>query len=89
MAYEPISWATDKTDTAGDDLKVIPTPEIMKTGLLRGEPMGRQWFNYILNYILNYIDPGQVPQADATHRVQIFTVEQTDTEFLKAWTLVK
>lgn len=89
MAYEPISWATDDKDTAGNPTKVIPSVEVMRTGLLRGEPMGRQWFNYILNYLLNNADPGAVPASQSRGDVKIFTKEQPDLVSSGAWRLIK
>lgn len=89
MAYEPISWATDETDAAGDPTKVTPTVEVMRTGLLRNEPMGRQWFNYLLWYILTMLDQGLVPAADSRGDVKMFTKEQPDMVASGAWRLIK
>lgn len=89
MAYEPLSWATDATDPAGDPTKVIPSVEVMRTGLQRNEPMGRQWFNYMMNYILNRIDPGVVPKAQSTGQVQMFTKQQPELVASGAWRLIK
>lgn len=89
MAYEPISWATDELDTAGDPTKVIPSVEIMRTGLQRGEPMGRQWFNYILWYLLENTDQGAVPKAESNGQVRMFTKEQPDLVDSGAWRLIK
>lgn len=88
MAYETVNWATDELDGNGDPTKIIPSQEVMRTGLLRGEPMGRQWFNYILNYLLTQVDAGAVPAADATHNVRIFTRAQPDL-VANGWRLVK
>jgi len=89
MAYEPISWATDDLDASGDPTKVIPSVEVMRTGLLRNEPMGRQWFNYILNYLLNQTDQGAVPKAESDGQVKIFTKQQPDLVASGAWRLIK
>lgn len=89
MAYEPISWATDELDASGEPTKVIPTSEIMRTGLQRGEPMGRQWFNYMMNYLLNKVDPGAVPKEQSSGQVQIFTKQQPDLVASGAWRLIK
>ncbi len=89
MAYQPVSWATDPVDPAGDPTKVIPSVEIMRTGLQRGEPMGRQWFNYMMNYLLNKVDPGVVPKEQSTGQVQIFTKPQPDLVASGAWRLIK
>lgn len=89
MAYEPISWATDELDSSGDPTKVIPSVEVMRTGLLRNEPMGRQWFNYILYYLLNQADQGVVPKAESNSQVKIFTKQQPDLVESGAWRLIK
>lgn len=89
MAYEPVSWATDEVDASGDPTKVIPAVEVMRTGLLRNEPMGRQWFNYILNYLLDNVDQGAVPAAQSTGAVKMFTKEQPDMVASGAWRLIK
>lgn len=89
MAYEPISWATDDLDASGDPTKVIPSVEVMRTGLLRNEPMGRQWFNYMMNYLLNQADPGAVSKSESTGQVKIFTKQQPDMVESGAWRLIK
>lgn len=87
MAYEYLNWATDATDGI-DPLKVPPPQEIMATGLLRGEPMGRQWFNYILNYLLSRTSGGKTGAANATHVIQIYGAAQPDM-LTNGWKLVK
>lgn len=89
MAYEPVSWATDEVDASGDPTKVIPSVEVMRTGLQRNEPMGRQWFNYILFYLLNQADPGAVPASESQGQVKIFTKPQQDMVDSGAWRLIK
>lgn len=88
MADERIGWATNELDGEGNPTKVIPPQEVQATGLLKNEPMGRQWFNYMLNKILNHIDPGPVPEAQATHQVRIYGTEQAQLE-LEGWMKVK
>ena len=86
MAYEQISWATDDIDSSGNPTKIIPPVEIMRTGLEVNEPMGRQWFNYILNHLLKSNDPGNGP---ATHQVKIYTSPQSDLVASGFWRLIK
>lgn len=86
MAYVPISWASDDSDPQGDPTKVIPAQEVQNTGLLRGEPMGRQWFNYIINHILTQLDGGKT--TTPTNAVRIFTAVQPDL-VANGWRLIK
>lgn len=88
MAYEQVGWATNELDPDGNPTKVIPAPEVMATGLLKGEPMGRQWFNYLFNWCIKNIDPGAVPADQASHTVRMFTVEQPDL-VANGWRLIK
>lgn len=89
MAYEPISWATDELDASGDPTKIIPSVEVMRTGLLRNEPMGRQWFNYMMNYLLDNVDQGAVSKSESSGQVKIFTKQQPDMVASGAWRLIK
>lgn len=79
MAYEYVGWSTD-ANIAGEPSKVIPSQGVMRTGLVRGEPMGRQWFNYMMNYILVRLAGGKTSTdgVAATHIVQSFTTEQPE-----------
>lgn len=86
MAYEYLGWATNDTDGSGEVTKSPPPIEVMQTGLQRGEPMGRQWFNYLFNYLLSREAGGKT--STPTNAVRIFGKEQPDM-LNNGWVLVK
>ncbi len=88
MAYNQMGWATNDLDPDGNPTKVVPPPEVMATGILKGEPMGRQWLNYLFNWCISNIDPGRIPAAQSTHAVRIFTRAQPDM-VANGWRLIK
>ena len=50
-----IHWATNDLDPDSNPTKLEPPDEVQDDGLLRREPMGRQWLNYIINNQSEYI----------------------------------
>ncbi|AXN57390.1 hypothetical protein ErPhphiEa104_gp069 [Erwinia phage phiEa104] len=89
-----VSWATADVDNEGSQLKVAPPSEIQASGLLRGEPMGRQWFNYTLNNLsqyIKYLDSVVNPTkgtSTATHEIRMSAVQRSDWA-ASGWKLIK
>lgn len=87
-----VEWASSDVDTDGAQLKIAPPAEIQASGLLKGEPMGRQWFNYVLcnlSKYVKYLDESVSPSAtSATHEIRMSAVTRSDWTS-RGWKLIK
>lgn len=86
-----VDWSTQENDSEGKPLKIMPPLELQATGLLKGQPFGRQWMNYILNshsewlkYVAGRVDYSQGKVGE----LRIFSMEQPDL-VAKGWQLVR
>lgn len=89
--FPVVNWATQENDSEGNPIKIQPPLEIQATGLLKGEPMGRQWFNYVLNNHsdwLKYLAGSVTLQTGIVGELRSFSVEQP-TLLTQGWQLVE
>lgn len=86
-----VQWSTADVDNEGNQIKVEPPAELQSTGLLKNQPMGRQWFNYVLNNLCEYVSylaDAVQPSSSGTGVVIVSTKERTDLT-AQGWKLIK
>lgn len=76
-------WATDEFDPDSNPTKIVPPDEVQQTGLLKDEPMGRQWFNYMMNALSRivyhlYEETHIDESTPATHEIRLSAIERPD-----------
>lgn len=76
-------WAVDEFDPDSNPTKIVPPDEVQQTGLLKDEPMGRQWFNYMMNALSRvvyhlYQETHIDETTPATHEIRLSAIERPD-----------
>lgn len=73
-----LEWASSDVDPSGNPSRVIPPIEIQRTGLLKGQPMGRQWFNYIIWHLCNKVESASM--SSRIGGIMYFNATQADLD---------
>jgi hypothetical protein len=86
-----VDWSTQENDSEGKPLKIMPPLELQATGLLKKQPFGRQWMNYVLNNHSEWIKYA-VSRADYSEGIvgelRSFSTQQPQL-LTKGWQLVQ